>query len=226
MVWNGRKVDIRPNDGRDWTAKTGLYAMRFHYPAGEPWSEQRFDLGKPQRELWLRYWLRVPTNYTHGMGGGSAVNNKFISIWMDGYSQFGDGSTFWLSMESAGNGNTNLAFTYSLGSKRASLAFQQYKPFINANTDKGRWMQMVIHLKAQSADGASDGVVETWRRWESEKDFTKFHEKFDLPLKVPAAGPAGFKAGYLLGWANGHYAVPTEWLLDDFTLSTESLLGN
>ena len=141
---------------------------------------------------------------------------------MDEYN--GDGSTFWLSMESAGNGNTNLAFTYNLGSNSGALAYRQHMPFINVETDKGKWMQMVIHLKAQSAEGINDGVVETWRRWESETEFTKFHEQFDVPFKLPDDGPNGFQRGYLLGWANGAYLEDTEWLIDAFTLSTTSLL--
>ena len=230
-VYNGKVIynihDPKMPDGtvRDWTAMDGDYSLRFRYPAGQPWAEQRFRLGTPQRDLWLRYWIRVPTNYTHGtIGTTGAVNNKFFSIWMDGYEAKGTGSTFWLSMESAGGGDTNLAFTYTSGKNTGSKGMQQHTPFIKASSDRGRWMQIVIHLKAEASQGSSDGVIQVWRRWEGESKFMLFHEKLDTPFRFPDTGPNGFAVGYLMGWANGAYASDTEWLLDDFTISTDNLL--
>ncbi len=207
--------------------KTGKYSLAFKYAPGEKWVEQTFDLGSaPQRELWVSYWIRVPDNYFHQAGADGRSNNKFLSIYMDGYEGKGDGSTFWLSMELAGGGKSDLAFTYSRGSHTGSLGYSQHKLFIDPQKDRGKWMQMVIHLKAQSAAGKKDGVIETWRRWETESKYTKFHEKFDAELKVPSGGPNGFKTGYLLGWANGYYRDQTNWYIDDFMTSTTSLLGN
>ena len=120
-VYNGKAIydiqDSKMPDGtvRDLTAKDGDYSLRFSYAAGSSWVEKRFSLGTPQRDLWVRYWIRVPANYTHGTISTGGVNNKFFSIWMDGYEAKGTGSTFWLSMESAGGGDTNLAFTYTSG---------------------------------------------------------------------------------------------------------------
>ncbi len=207
-------------------AKTGQFSLGFTYPAGEPWAEVGFTLNVPRPEVWMRYWIRVPTNFLHSAtGSNGAVNNKFMSIWMDGYDARGDGSSFWLSMERSGNGNSDLAFTYTKGSNTGSLAYSQQKPFINAQSDRGRWMQIVLHLKAQSAPGVNNGVIETWRRWESESGFTQLHKKTDVPLRVPASGAKGFSRGYLLGWANGEYDQATEWFIDDFTMSTTSLLN-
>ncbi|MCH2533645.1 MAG: hypothetical protein MK008_04315 [Bdellovibrionales bacterium] len=223
-VWNGRSINNGPYPDRFWEGFNSDHSMRFRYPAGETWAEQRFSIGAPKTEIWISYMIRIPINYSHGVGGGSPTNNKFISLWMDDYSHKGDGSSFWLSMENAGNGNTDLAFTYSLGSYKASEGMRQHAAFINANEDKGRWVKIVIHLKAESSPGAKDGVVETWRRWESESDYVQLHGKYDVPFKIPANGPNGFYKGYLLGWANGTYSELTEWLIDDFTLSSSSLL--
>ena len=104
------------------------------------------------------------------------------------------------------------------------MGYQQYEPFIESDTDRGRWMQIVFHVQAESAEGEADGIIETWRRWEDEDTFTKLHETFDAALKIPAGGPAGFQGGYLMGWASDSYAEETEWLLDFFELSTEPLV--
>jgi len=225
QIWNNGITDILISDGRDWSPKNGTNSLRFRYSAGTAMAEQRFDLGTPQKEVWYSYWTRVPENYYHTTSGG-AVNNKFFSMWTDGYSQAGVGSTFWLSMESSGSGNSNLAFTYSLGGNTSSLGMQQPTPFIDYQRDRNRWMKIVIHLKTESSENANDGVVETWRRWSDEDTFTKFHEKFDAPLRIPPGGPQGFKTGYLFGWANGAYTENTEWLLDDFKVSTTYFLDN
>ena len=222
-------VSLTMPDGtpRNWTAKTGNYSLRFRYPANKTWTEQRFDLGKPLRELWIRYWLRVPTNFTYG--AGSRRNNKFFAIWMDGYESKGDGSTVWLGMEPYNNTGATLGFTYSKGKYRGSEGYKQHTPFITT-ADRGRWMQIVLHLKVESSDGANDGIIQTYRRWAGESKFTKLHEMLNVPLRISGSGPDGFKKGYILGWANAPYQNDTEWLLDDFAISDSSplagLLGN
>ena len=101
---------------------------------------------------------------------------------------------------------------------------EQHTAFIDSANDRGRWMQMVIHLVAETSDGASDGVIQTWRRWENESDFTKLHDSNNRRLRIPPDGPNGFSAGYLMGWANGTYSESTFWLIDDFTIANTSLL--
>ncbi len=165
-------------------------------------------------------------NYVHGAIGSPARNQKFFSLWMDGYSGAGDGSTVWLGFHPTGDGtDSTLAVTYSLGGYTSSIAYQQDTFFIDSSEDRGRWMRVVFRVRAESSDGASDGVLETWRRWEDEATYTKLHEVLDIPLRVAAAGPHGFKAGYLMGWANGHYEESTDWLLDLFEISDEPLIS-
>ncbi len=230
-VYNNKPIyNIHPStmpDGtpRGWTAKTGNYSLRFRYPAGKTWTEQRFGLGKPRRELWIRYWLRVPTNFTYGPAVRNGVrNNKFFSIWMDGYDNKGDGSTVWLGMEPYNNTGATVGFGFSQGKNEPSGGYEQHTPFITT-ADRGRWMQIILHLEVESTDGADDGIIQTYRRWAGESNFTKLHEMLNAPLRVPDSGPNGFVRGYILGWANAPYAQDTEWLLDDFTISDSSPLA-
>jgi len=208
------------NDGRDVTAKTNSRSLGIEYAAGQEMAEQRFALDQ-RNELWLGYWIRVPENYSHALGPepGWPTNNKFLALWMDDYS--GTGSTVVLSMENAGNGNTDLAFTYTLPGGGA-VQFQQHAPFINITTDRGRWMQMVVHVNFGTNSG-SDSTLETWRRWESESSFTLLHQTTTANWTKGSA--TGWGGGYFMGWANGTYAEDTWWLIDDVVISNTSLVG-
>ncbi|MEL7023452.1 MAG: hypothetical protein AAGL69_06855 [Pseudomonadota bacterium] len=220
-VWNNGP---RNNEvDRDWQAWDGDHSLRFIFPAGENWSEQRYNLGTPQTDIWYSYYIRVPLNYYH-CDNCARANNKFFAVWMDGYETSGDGSTFWMNMLSGGNGNSDIALSYSQGGNTNSGGFQQQRRFITVPQDRGRWMEIVVHLTTESSDGANDGVIEVWRRWTSESDFTQLHSLSNAGLRIPDNGPRGFIRGYFLGWANGPYSEDTEWLIDNITISTSSLL--
>ncbi len=205
--------------GGDWTPHSGAYSLRFAYAAGKPWSEKRFDIGVPMKDIWIRFWLRVPTNFSYGPKGSP---NKLFALWSDGYSSKGDGSTVWLGFHRYNGSDSTFAITYSNGGYTTSNGYQQSKIFVTS-TDRGRWMHLVMHFKTESSPGASDGLIQTYRRWQNEGSYTKVHEALNLPIKIPASGQTnGFKRGYILGWANAHYTENTEWLLDDFVISDSS----
>ena len=216
VVWGHGSDNPQAPAGSSWKARSGGHALRFYYLANKWMSEQRFELGQGHDEVWLSYWLRVPVNYYH-----STNINKFFALWMDGYSQEGQGSTAWWGMWADGKGGSTLAFTWSDGNNSTSNAYQQYKSFISYPQDQGRWMHVVMRVKAETSSGAKNGEMEFWRRWENERDFTQLHQGQGLPLRKPNGGPNGWAAGYLLGWANSSYREDTIWLLDDFKVYTE-----
>lgn len=221
-VYNNGEIYNPPPHSPDWTAKHGDHSLRFRYPAGQPMSEQRFSLGGSYKEIWFRYWIRVPDNYNHP--SSSPSNNKFFAVWMDEYSSKGDGPTAFWNLISAGSGDSTIAYSYSEGSYSVAGPQSQLKQFISVPEDRGRWMQVVIHVRASTRSDRSDGVIELWRRWENESKFTKYHEDTSARLPIPGGGPQGWSAGYIMGWANAAYREDTEWLLDQFTVSTTSLL--
>lgn len=202
----------------------GMHSLQMTFPAGTSWVEQRFTLGEAHPEIWFRFWMRVPDNYEHHYHKTAESNRKFFALWMDEYSQKGNGPTvlweFWRN--SAGNGSS-LSFHYSEGGYRSAGGHQQQVPFIN-NTDRGRWMQVALQVKASSKPTVSDGEIRLWRRWADEATFTKLHERTNAKLPIPAGGPAGWRRGYLLGWANATYREETQWHFDEFMVSTTSLL--
>ena len=212
-------------EGSQWEAKNGEHALRLLYPAGKHWTEQKFYLSEPQQEIWIQYWIRVPTNYAHT--DVSSNNNKFFALWMDEYSGKGAGATvFWNTWRDDSDGGSKLAFSYNEGGYDRSSGQIRHVKFIEVPEDRGRWMQVLYNIRASSTADSSDGYVAFWRRWEGEQEFTRLQEVTDIKLMVPPGGPNGWSAGYLMGYANATYAEDTEWLIDDFVVATHSLLSH
>ena len=206
-------------DGRDVTAKDGTYSMGVEYAATINMAEQRYIHDQQADEIWLRYWVRVPEDYSHGVIGGT-TNNKFLAMWMDGYIQEGTGATVVWSMEDAGGGNSDLYFGHTLAEGGETAALQS-TPFIDVTTDRGRWMQVCAHL-IFGTEAGGDSTVELYRRWENEPNFTMMHQITNANLTKGTA--TGWGGGYFMGWANGPYAIDQWWLIDTVELSTGSLL--
>ena len=206
-------------DGRDVTAKNGIYSMGIEYAATVNQAEQRY-IHDQQNEIWLRYWVRVPENYSHGTISGGATNNKFHAFWMDGYIQEGTGATVVWSLEDAGGGNSDLYFGHTLAGGGETSALQA-TPFIDVTTDRGRWMQMCLHV-VFGTEAGSDSTIETYRRWDGESSFTQLHTTSTANLTKGTS--AGWGGGYFNGYANGAYAIDQWWLIDTVEMSTGSLL--
>lgn len=197
-------------DGRDVTAKNGTYSLGVEYEAAVNMAEQRFSFDAEQ-DLWVRYWVRVPPNFYQG-----TLNNKFFSIWGSTYDAVG--TVTWQTRPSTG-GSANLV----VQDGGVISSEEQSTPFIDVSTDLNRWMQVVIHVKNATGSGANDGVMELWRRWENETEFTQIHSKTNGSNQWES-GTLGYRNGYLQGWANDAYDENTWFLIDDFEMSTESLL--
>lgn len=202
-----------------WEAKTGTHALLFHYPAREPWIEQRFRFDKPQPELWMSFWLRVPTNYAHPKVKG-ADNQKLFRLWMEKYSGNAKlvGTKVGMSFRGAGGGSS-----YFFGKIGNSQDLGRVR-FITVPDDLGKWMHLVVHVDSESLPGAKDGLMEVWRKWEGEHSYTKTHDFRNQPIHLGAT-VKGFRKGYLMGWANAHYPVDTDFLIDGFELSTSPLFS-
>ncbi|QSP93676.1 hypothetical protein LPB19_10715 [Marinobacter salinisoli] len=226
LIYNKGPTNEVPAYDFDWAPKHGAHSLRFEYPPGKAWSEQRFKLGDAYRDIWFQYWVRVPVNYYHGQK--SPTNNKFFSLWMDGYSSKGNGPSIAWEFWGDPDGSSRIAFHYSSGGYTIMGSHRQIKPFISVPRDRGRWMEVTIHVKAASSSSSNDGVIEFWRRWEDESPDARelLHRTTSADIAAPPGGPNGWAAGYLMGWANAEYAEQTDWLIDYFTISTESLINS
>lgn len=202
-----------------WEAKSGEHALRFLYPAGEDWVEQRFALSEPQPEIWMSFWLRVPTNYAHPKVKGASDNQKLFTVWMDGYSNKGEGSTVGMEFRGSGGGSSYFYGKVSRGDYHVAGSDQGRFQFIQIPNDLGRWMHLVVHVASETSTGAKDGVMEVWRKWEGDSSYIKTHDLKSQPIKL-SSSVNGFSRGYLMGWANAPYPIDTEFLIDNFELST------
>ncbi len=201
------------HDGRNWEAKDGDNSLRFRYQAGETMTEQRFSFDN-QTELWISYWIRVPINFYQG-----SQNSKFFVIWADDYS----GPVFaqWQTRpDGLGQGGAKIGVTD--GPSSLNSGEEQKTDFITVPDDRGRWMEVVHYLKTGSGDGVADGVIQLYRRWEGEANFTLIHDMQDAENQWHGAG-VGYRQGYFMGWANDPYAEDTEWLIDDIVFSSTGL---
>ncbi len=218
-------VEGNPGRWENGPGVAGRHSMRFRYPAGQAMSEQRFNIGGAYEEIWIRYWLRVPINFNMNPQGPNSSNNnqKFFALWQDSYSTRGTGGNIqWNFWRQAHNGGARFSFSMSNDSV-GSGHHGHYDDFMLPE-DAGRWMQVVLYAKTASGNDSLDGEARLWRRWENEPDFTLISESQGRGFGVPESGPAGWQAGYVMGWANSTYAETTEFLLDDFVVSTSSLL--
>lgn len=219
-IWNNRSIYNAPGDGRNWTAKVGDNSLRFRYPTMTSWAEQRFNLGGAYPEIWIRYWIRVPENFVHNNPSGGSRNDKWFALWMDAYSgSVEGGKVTWNIWANESTGNTRFSYTINAGGHHA-----HYENFIRSPEDQGRWMQVVLYARASSDNQTEDGETRFWRRWEGESEFELISESTGHLLKIPGNGPEGWAAGYIMGYSNSQYAEDTEWLFDEFVVSTSNLL--
>lgn len=199
--------------GKDYTPKQGSRCLRFRYAPDIGMSEQRFSLGAHYDDVWVRYWVKIPENFSHG-----TMNNKWAAFWTNAYDGAGD-VTFQTRPTSGGS----CKLVVQDGGV-AVVEVDVYENFINVATDLGRWMQIVYHLRPESSNGATDGQIRVWRRWDGENSWTQIYNKTNAQFYENGVG---VHQGYLFGSAEGGpYQDPdeTHFLIDTFEVSTTSLV--
>ncbi len=241
--WEGRKYQVfspKLPDGtpREYAAQDGKNSLRFKYQAtgkgdDSAFVEQEFDMKKGYPEVWISYWIRVPMNYKRtGSGSNRNSNNKWMIFGMNSKSNlFNYKSTFVEVKDRPSTVPYSMSMQLQVSNRGTQFTpeSQPYQGFVTP-TDSGRWMQVIFHFKASSKNGARDGLVKMYRRWKGDANFEYItgYENIDCDISNEsiAAGYNGWGAGYLMGYHNDEYAVETEWLIDDFVISTTPLLPN
>lgn len=195
-------------------AHTGSRSAKFHF-AGDPsldadaWSELRFDLGAVYPDLWLRYRLFIPANFTHRDATGSD-NNKFIRLWGSTYDDLEKvGASTWL--DSPADGHSSLIVDWNSHGDGIGPKGSVRERFIAA-ADRGTWMDVMIHATAATA--TTRGTFQVWKNGTLAIDGTGTVDNYT------AGGAHGYRYGYLLGWANSGFTQDTDLFIDDVVFGT------
>lgn len=203
-------------------AKDGLYSLKFTYAATDEktdtWSEQRFRLGKPYKEIWISYDIRIPENYHHRkVSYGSSNNKGFIMLWSGDYSKPTGivlGTEFWAEKDGSSTASVRLA----------GVGFDKHFwgacPSIIKLSDRGRWIKITAHLKYATPEN-NDGIMRLWKTYEDGK--SQIACNISDGAWYSAVSP-GFDAGYILGWSNSGFNEETKFYVDNFTVSEAPLM--
>jgi hypothetical protein len=230
FVWGGNSrnvyTTVDPLTGARPTPLRGATALAFSHrakPVGEDSSaQQMFRLGGAYPDLWLRYFVRIPENFTHRVDRGGA-NNKWLCVWSDRYSSGLTGLTIcWNYLPSKTDPNgADIVFNYihprderESSTRPFHSRMSDRQPLI-ARGMRGRWIEVVHHVQLPSRQGANNGAIQMWMRPVGRDNFVAIHDRRDLPLRW-GTGPRGFTAGYLMGYANSGFSEATTFNIDDF----------
>ena len=198
----------------------GSNQLRFRYNVGVH-AEQRFALGQDVSELWIEYDWTIPANFVHTTT--PPTNNKFLQLWRDTYGslsltwqvgyefELSGGVTSIRPMSSQETGELGKYVTSS------GLGHPDYhKQFIGGTgpCSPGNTYQIRHHVKAASANGVANGVMEMW------VNGTLFAAMYDGEFRNHTTSPIYgsepvIRQGYLLGYANAVYGVETDFYIDN-----------
>lgn len=223
FTWQGQDPLLRSIVTSTRPGGSGTKAMQLHYwgGPGDSISETRFDLDASYPEIYIRWWLRVPTNFIHEQQPSAPNdNNKLFFIWMDGYSGAGTGASVGWEYWSDGSSGSQLAVHHTIGNNTGAGPHLGYTPFISVPADRGRWMKLIMRVKMSSGRTVSDGEIQMWRQWQDEATPTLKHNEIGVLLPSPSSGPiTSFHSGYFLGACNTGFAADTDFLIDDVEFS-------
>ena len=190
-------------------ASSGDYSARFEFEpstTGDAFAELRFDLHSQQREIWIRYDLYIPSNYSH-RDAPSSDNNKFFRLWGSDYdSPEKVGASLW---PTSANGS-RLAFDWNTGN---GIGPKGDRYGLISEDDLGRWMAVKVHALAATSE--RKGSLRLWKNGNLVLDASAEVDNFS------AGEPHSYRKGYLLGWSNSGFSSRTFLHIDDVVFATE-----
>ncbi|MBK9616017.1 MAG: hypothetical protein IPO35_11080 [Uliginosibacterium sp.] len=166
--------------------------------------------------------IRNTTRNSTLLSTGKAVwgGDKIMALWVDNYSGDGTGPTIILGAISDWTFGTSKDAIFTAGyrssgpvgsSSRVSVAnIPGGKLF--TQTNRGKYIDLAVHVRFSSQTGAKDGVIETWIRYEGEGSYTRRHDIRDADIDRPlnlGGDQQKWQRGYLMGYSNTGYDEQT-----------------
>lgn len=226
----GDLTHIDSTSGAKWTSSnrtkvtsemshSGLFALKFTF-IGNPdvtvdaTAEQRFYLGTPKKEIYIRFYIYYPSNYTIRTDTTPGTENtKLLYLWASDYTA--DMGKVGVEYE------TDMKFGFKAKgtgyplvpscSGATGYISELRKSTLSINDIKGRWVAVEIHHKVDSGDG--DGVFQLWI------DDTLQIDAKQLSWIGGPCSPGYLLNGYLMGWSNSGFTQDTFVYIDDVAFS-------
>ena len=204
-------------------AHNGKYALRFHYiakPAGQDaTAEQRFYLGSPKKDLYVRFYINFPSNFKIRE---YPANNKMIVVWGNTYSdvetqsQEYDLYNFMPRAKKRAVGDSFI-LSYDPSARHGDVSkIQGLGAWSFKNLQLGKWYCFEYHFKPDT--GSGNGAMEFW------VDGVKKYGKTGIKWESAPPPNQFFLNGYLMGWANSGFDENTDIYIDDVVFS-DSYIG-
>ncbi len=199
-------------------AHTGSHSLKFFFKGNpdlnaDAFAEQYFNLGQPQTDVYLRYYVFFPSNFTVRYPGSLSSNNKIFRLWGNTYAD-----PMQVGMSIRHEGPRNMFFESQTGD-------YPYLPNCGGNVDGvrgqtdfiltpdylGKWTSFEFHVKRDS--GSGDGFFQMWVDGVLKKD------QHDITFIGAPCSPGYWLHGYLFGAANSGYDQDTSVYIDDVVFS-------
>ncbi len=197
---------------------SGKHSLRFSF-RGNPdlskdaWAEQRFTLGTPNNEIFMRYYIYFPSNYVIRDAIG-ATNTKFFRLWGDNYNSpikvgLSINHTMQVGFKARITGwPRELSCSGSIGfiPKQIQTRWKLSKEYL------GKWICFEFHIKKDA--GSGDGMLQMYVNGKLKIDLE------NLSWAGAPCSPGYFLNGYLMGWSNSGFNQDTSVYIDDVVFST------
>ena len=179
------------------------------------------------RDLWARFWVRVPTNFDFTDRAGS--QHKWAYFKQDAYSNSGEGSTVWINTygpNASGHASVDLPYRSGSSGVQDAYAVTGTRPnLFHAVDDRGRWMRLILKIRLNSSPGANDGELALYRAWEGGSTLDVLINATGLNLhRSTVVGKEGFTGGYIMNAREGIAAERQDYLIDVVELADTPLV--
>ena len=201
---------------------SGSYSLKFFFAgssdlADDAWAEQRFSIGEPIDEMYIRFYVFFPVNYTI-RDTPSTENTKLLYLWGDSYKDDMNkiGVEFDKSLKFGFKAKIN-GWPSNSPSCSGSTGYISGLECPSFSSILGKWACIEIHYKRDT--GAGDGILQMW---------IDGNRVIDAQSVSWAGAPCGMSQflhnGYLMGWSNSGFTEDTAVYIDDVVIS-DSYIG-
>jgi hypothetical protein len=214
--------------GKDWRAQAGTVSMLVSAAAqtGTGNAEQNaLSDTLPARDTWVRYWMRIPTNYAPTTNHSTSQHKIFV-LFQDAYEFSGDGSTCFMNFYyNSATGHMASGILHSDGGGTGGGGVSAKTQLFHATNDRGKWLQFVLLHRMESSPGASDGAHKFWSRFKEDDSFTLQNARTGITLKrSTVAGAEGWRRWRFLSAREGDAAERQDFLFDEIEVSDQPLV--